>query len=404
MSEQEVLSRFNQWKSVIDIREGDDKGTDPTDGWDIDNFREILDHFRELIYAMASPVINTSLAREFNQKYPGFTFGNNRKVLTISDYVDFIHEYNPNEPGAMPMREARIMTHRVLYGFWGSGNMWAENGETKILNLLGFEYDGNRMCDGTVMKRKQRGGFIKTFEVKKLDMERTKVCDAWDRVFGEKFFHRDNFKEPKLNATGKQARKDKSHLRKYIVWCKPGTHGFEGGYLLTENNPERQKIDAMTEKETAKTPELSTAKKNPIGAPRELASTASTQTVDVAAVLSALTKEKNKKVSVEELLGLIAGGNKRPLERDSAVVGPPPGKKPKSIVSVSSEESVVSDITERSPTSHPAPTDAVVEQVSHERSNTEEEVLLGDADAISREAIDDAVNSFENLVSLFWTC
>jgi hypothetical protein len=109
------------------------------------------------------------------------------------------------------------------------------------------------MCNGTIQKRKQRGGFVKNHLVKKLDMERTKVREAVKRCFKEWPFLRDAFKQKdtELQGAGKnsgKAKPDKSHLRKYIVHAKRETHGYDGFYLLCEDHPERKQIDGMPTK------------------------------------------------------------------------------------------------------------------------------------------------------------
>ena len=225
--------RFHLWKQTIDVRNSDTWGTEPKERpWNMEEFLQVLDCMRELIYAMAVPIINTHLAIQFNKRFPNFTFGNGRSVNTMNDYSDFIHEYNPQVKDALKIEDVRAMTHFVLYAIWGKSNHWAEKGERQILELLGFEYDGNRMCDGGVKKRKQRGGFGKLLLVKKIDMERVKVNESWSRCQFEKFFTRDCFKTPVKPST----KADKSHLRKYIISCKNATHKFDGTYLLLEGH------------------------------------------------------------------------------------------------------------------------------------------------------------------------
>lgn len=170
----------------------------------------------------------------------------------MDDFGDFIHWFVPSDE--LTLRQVRAMTHFCLYGMWGKSNFWAEKGENQILLMLGFEYDGNRMSDKSVQKRKQRGGFVKNHAVKKVDMERTKVKEAWKRCFLEWPFKRDAYKPKKKGIsdteggeedTGKKSKPDKSHLRKYIVHATRDTHDYEGCYLLCEGHPERQRIDGL---------------------------------------------------------------------------------------------------------------------------------------------------------------
>ena len=167
----------------------------------------------------------------------------------MDDFCDFIHQYR--ETKELPLKKVRAMVHFVIYGMWGKSNNWALKGELEVLEMLGFAYDGNRMCNGSVQKRKQRGGFCKTLIVKKLDMERSKVNDAWERCFGEKFFSRDVFKVPmpteSVADAGTKKLPEKSHLRKYIVYCKSDTDGFDGSYILAEGNKRRREIDGLEE-------------------------------------------------------------------------------------------------------------------------------------------------------------
>lgn len=246
LSDVQIRQRFEMWKDVLDFRVGEEHGKEPTNKeWTDKTFCEVLDNMRELCYHMAVPVIDTHFATEFNREYPGFTFGSGRTMNTMEDYCDFIHSYKPGDSSGLSLKQVRARTHFVLYELWGPGNHWAEKGEQEILQILGYEYQGNRMCDGGVMKRKQRGGFLKAFLVKKLDMIRTKVNDAWERCFYERFFTRDNFKKPK----GGSKKPDKSHLRKYLVFCKREPDGFDGGYMVCEGHAKRKEIDGMTNAE-----------------------------------------------------------------------------------------------------------------------------------------------------------
>lgn len=245
----EAASRFQKWPA-LDLREGSEHGQLAFD-WTVEQFLRKYDKIRDILYMVSLPVINTMIATEFNRKYPDFTFSNNRKVCKMDDWCDFLHWYTPTDE--LPKNEVRAMTQFLIYGMWGSSNFWAEKGEDQILRLLGFVYDSNRMCNGTIQKRKQRGGFVKNHLVKKLDMERTKVREAVKRCFKEWPFLRDAFKQKdtELQGAGKnsgKAKPDKSHLRKYIVHAKRETHGYDGFYLLCEDHPERKQIDGMPTK------------------------------------------------------------------------------------------------------------------------------------------------------------
>lgn len=256
LTEVEFRQRFQKWTAVIDTRtEAEGHGQEPTDRtWNEEEFGRALDSMRELIYAMGRAAINTHLAIQFNEKYPNFTFSHGRKINTVEDFCDFIHYYQ--ETTEFPLAKARAMTHFVLYGMWGKSNHWAIKAEVEMMDILEIEYDGNRMSNNTFQKRKQRGGFVKTLLVKKLDMERNKVAKSWERCRDEKLISRDVYKPlppPKENDDSgiqKRQKPDKSHLRKYIVFCKSDTDGFDGSYLLTENNKRRKEIDGLVQLKT----------------------------------------------------------------------------------------------------------------------------------------------------------
>jgi hypothetical protein len=169
LTETEWLSRCTIWESALLVLDGDDNDTAPSSGMTKPKFMEIYDSFRELCYSMALPVINTHFATEFNSRYPEFMFGGTRKVHNMDDFCDLIHMFAPSKE--VTLQQVRAMVHFCLYGMWGKSNFWAEKGELHILHMLGLEYDGNRMSDKSVQKRKQRGGFVKSHAVKKLDME-----------------------------------------------------------------------------------------------------------------------------------------------------------------------------------------------------------------------------------------
>ena len=259
MSQKEIDQRYAIWK-VLDFRQGELWGSDPGQGWDSSTFGGVLDAMRELNYAMAIPIINTHFAKEFNRKFPNFKLLGGRRVNRLSDVVEFVHAYNPSDTSGLPVGKLRSMIFFCLYTLWGKSNYWAYEGELEILKLLQFRYDGNRMCDGSVKRRNHLGGFIKAILVKKLDMERGKLNEAWCRTMSEKFFTRDVYmpkqKESEGEVTGKKA--DKSHLRKYCVYCEPHTHGFKGGYLLLESHPDRRKIDGL---DPCKTPQMTDEEK-----------------------------------------------------------------------------------------------------------------------------------------------
>lgn len=257
----EFRQRFQLWSQVIDTRtESEGHGKEPDDRtWNEEEFGRAWDGLRELIYSMGRSVINTHLAVQFNEKYKNFTFSRGRTINSMDDFCDFLHQYQPTIE--LPLSKARAMTHFVLYGIWGKSNHWALNGEGEMMDMLGFEYNGNIMCNNEFQKRKQRGGFFKTLLVKKMDMERNKVSKAWERCQDEKLFSRDIYKPPpppsmnsgltdEATAVSKKQRPDKSHLRKYLVFCKYDTDGFDGSYLLTENNKRRQEIDGMVNMKT----------------------------------------------------------------------------------------------------------------------------------------------------------
>ncbi len=268
-----LLDRMTKWDEIIG-----NHGATPqqgTVGEKCDQFKLLLDNFREVIFCMAGPIINTHFAVEFNKKYPDFSFGNGRTVRKIEDFVDWIHGFDPNESGQISLQEARAMVHFSAYPLFGKSNHWAVRGEREILDLLALEYDGNRMSNKQVNKRVTRHGFAKALCVKKADQLRTKIIEAWARCFSENFFARDNYKPknndgnqnvPVVDAGGNDggndgARKaskkgipkpDKSDLRKYIVICRHHTHMFDGSYLLLEGHPRRKEIDgevAMKSKE-----------------------------------------------------------------------------------------------------------------------------------------------------------
>ena len=257
MSQREIDQRYAIWK-VLDFRKGDLWGSDPGQGWDSSTFGVVLDSMRELTYAMSIPIINTHFAKEFNRKFPKFKLLGGRRVNRLSDIVEYVHAYNPSDTSALRPLELRSMIFFCLYTLWGKNNYWAYEGELEILKLLQFRYNGNRMCDGTVKKRNHLGGFIKAILVKKLDMERGKLNDAWSRSMSEKFFTRDVYMPKQKDREGAGKKADKSHLRKYCVYCEPHTHGFKGGYLLLESHPDRRKIDGL---DPCKTPEMTDAEK-----------------------------------------------------------------------------------------------------------------------------------------------
>lgn len=370
LSPSEIRQRMEKWKEVLDLREGPNHGTEPNETWDSTAFCAVLDNMRELLYHMAQPVINTHFSTEFNKRHPDFSFGNSRRINCMDDFTDFIHEYNPAHAGAMPLKEARAMTHFVLYGIWGKSNFWAEKGEKEILKMLGFEFDGNRMCDGSVKKRKQRGGFGKHHLVKKLDMERAKVNSAWERCFYEKFFHRDNFKVP--GNTGNKKR-DRSHLRKYIRYCKRETDLFDGGYLLMEGHPEYEKVSGQV---AAKEREQSEAEKKQAlikGVSEEL------MKFDLTDIVKGLDANGGGKQEVNELLKLLAKQTRCNVEQGTPIaVGPPPAKKARVVAA-----------PKRVPAAPPSPdpselTESTSEGGSSTSTSMDIESIAKDADEYSR--------------------
>lgn len=246
----EIRQRLDLWREVLDVREGGEYGKEPDRVLTAEVMVVILDTMKELTYQLAKPFIDTHFGEQFNKRYPNVTYGGtNHKIHTINDFCEWIYQFDPDLPGSTLTKEqGRAMAHHVCYGMWGKGNHWAEKGELQILRLLGFEWNGNKMCDKIVRKRKQKGGFAKAYLVKRMDMERAKVRSAWERTFLELLGNRDVFKAPKIDPeTGESMSKkeDRSHLRKYLVFCKFETDGFNGSYLLSEGNPKRKEIDAL---------------------------------------------------------------------------------------------------------------------------------------------------------------
>lgn len=252
MSQEERGPRFAFWPA-LDYRSALEKQNRalPTPDWNEEKFGKHLDDFKELIYQLAVPFINSHFATEFNKEFPHVKV-NGRTIRSINDLVEFIHSYDPSckKSGNPPLKQVRKMVYFAMYGNWGKSHYWAEAGELKTLAMLGMTYNGNKMASGKVQIRKQRGGGIKAHFVKKLDMERNKINDAWARVRLERFFKRDVYKPPAPKQTdqdlqrSKNPRADKSHLRKYLVFCKIAQgDAFDGAYLLLEGHPERAKID-----------------------------------------------------------------------------------------------------------------------------------------------------------------
>ena len=329
LTETEWLSRCTIWESALLVLDGDDNDTAPSSGMTKPKFMEIYDSFRELCYAMALPVINTHFATEFNSRYPEFMFGGTRKVHNMDDFCDLIHMFAPSKE--VTLQQVRAMVHFCLYGMWGKSNFWAEKGELHILHMLGLEYDGNRMSDKSVQKRKQRGGFVKSHAVKKLDMERTKVKEAWKRCFMEKIFKRDAYK-PKNKKdsdtdhgnedTSRKRKPDQSHLRKYVVFATRESHGFDGCYLLCDEHPERKRMDGLPtktkeEEQTEKKEEfIQNISNHLLGSKR-----------DISSILSDLHGKVSADDNGEELPGLVAllnafkgsGGTKCAIPQDIAI-------------------------------------------------------------------------------------
>ena len=337
MKRRELDERFAIWKEVLDFRTADEWGTDPHPSWDSSQLGGVLDSFRDLVYAMSLPIINTNFASEFAAKFPNFRFSGGRRVHSIADFVEFVHNYNPADPKAMDIKIFRAMVHFCLYAMWGKSNRWAVTGENQILKLLQFRYDGNRMCDGTVKKRNHRGGFIKTILVKKLDMERGKLNDAWERVTLERFFYRDVFKpkqktEDQSEGTAKKA--DKSHLRKYLVFCDAVKDGFKGGYILLEGHPQRKIIDGKSN--VCKTPEITEAEKKE----RVIAQLASKlrkrSLSEIRDIMSGGDGDEDEDDDVDPLISVMrrldygdvnTGGAKVEIPSTKPIQGPPPNKR-----------------------------------------------------------------------------
>lgn len=330
------------WKDVLDIRKGESKGAEPMDvEWNEEQFMERYDIFREIMYLLYGPVIDTHMGIEFNAKYPDFTFANNRKVNSMKDWCDFIHQYVPSEK--LPLVEVRAMNQFVVYGLWGKSNFWAEKGEHQILQMLELQYDGNRKSNGLVQKRAQRGGFVKAHGVRKLDMERHKVKEAWKRCFFEWPFNRDTFQPPKADDTEekKEAKAKKAQLRKYIVHAKRETHLYEGSYLLCEGHPDRKRIDGETTKPTkpTKTKEQEEAEKKEAMILQLTNALRNTDGLDLSTILGALQPGnqggsqggiQSGNQGVAELLGLlnsVAGKKRSAIPHEVDVVGRPPAKK-----------------------------------------------------------------------------
>ena len=302
----------------------------PPAEWTMDKFMEVYDNIREVLYLIAVPVINTHFATEFAKRYHGFVFGNNRKVLTMDDWCDFIHMYQPSPE--LPLANVRAMNHYVLYGMWGSGsNFWAEKGKEQILRLLGFKYDNNRMSNGTVQKRRQRGGWAKNYCVKKLDMERKKVKTSWERVFWEKMFMRNAYKPRNPQSTKANAKPDKSHLRKYIVTATRETHGYDGQYLLCEDHPDRLLLDGMP----AKTEEQEELERRE-DIIRKFSEALRSDKRDIPSIVSDLQSKTESEITGAaacDLLAvcnaIVAGAAKCAVPKEVAVVGAPPAKRAK---------------------------------------------------------------------------
>ena len=231
----------------MDLRSDEQKKIDPSPpGWNSSKIDQILDSLRELVYMMAKPVINTKLACDMNKKFPNFRFGGGRRIMTMQCLIDCIYDYGTESSPSVSKDELRAIVFYGLYCAWGT-NVWAEQGERQIMELLGFRYDGNKLCGGGMKKRQHNGGCIKQHMVKKLDGLRCLVLKAWEQMFHETLYSRDSFKpkpQPQLGDDPTKKRKpDKSHLRKYIR-CQMLHPNHKVNYILLEGHPEREAMDA----------------------------------------------------------------------------------------------------------------------------------------------------------------
>jgi hypothetical protein len=228
-----------------------------------------------------------------------------------------------------------------------------------------------------VVRRTTRTGFIKTFAVKKLDMERNKVNDSWMRAFHEKLFARDVFKAHSPNLPPRKdgkPRVDKSHLRKYIVNCNKKDHKFDGSYLVLEGHAERARIDRELEDGASMAQSASgTATKIPIES-REDARKSQEELIrvltenirkngisDVSSLLQGLGNGGGN--SGGNLVGnftTVSGGKRMLLEQPGvARVGPPPPrKKSRHFIdtsrSTSEQHSVATSVSDLSSASSPS--------------------------------------------------
>lgn len=373
MTQEEKGTRFTYWHA-LDYRPAHVKEKEvlPTPNWDQNQFGKHLDDFKELIYQLAVPFINSHFATEFNKEFSHVKV-NGRTIRSINDLVEFIHTYDPTckKSGNPPLKQVRKMVYFAMYGNWGKSHYWAEAGELKTLAMLGMTYNGNKMASGKVQIRKQRGGGIKAHFVKKLDMERNKINDAWARVRLERFFKRDVYKPPTPKETeqdqqrSKNPRADKSHLRKYLVFCKIAQgDAFDGAYLLLEGHPERAKIDR---KESGTVSMASTSEESQSENSSEAslisevaAGLQGKEAEDFSTILKALQETKGQGGALQALSALLKGRKRERLEEQTATqAGPPPAsKKPRvaapgtpapSVVTMKSNTSTVSDVTAEDP-------------------------------------------------------
>jgi hypothetical protein len=248
MTRKELDYRW-QHAHVFDRRQNRSDDSQLPVNWSSEMLPSMLDDLRELIYLVVLPVINTTLADKPNVR--ALRFRNGRCVLSMKDFEEFVLEYDPNATGAVPLADMRKLVHYVIFDMWVKHH-WALKGEQQILNLLGFRYDDNRMSDGKARNRTTRGGFIKVLMVKKLEMEREKIKNAWANVTFERFYKRDVFKvsgedsdkeDEGSTVTGKRKKPDRSHLRKYLRHFTQPTDGFNRTILLLPGHPIREKMD-----------------------------------------------------------------------------------------------------------------------------------------------------------------
>lgn len=340
----ELDARWPYWKALDRRPEAMQAGEPKPKDWDSNKLGPCFDCLKEVVYGVAWAVVNTHVAKETWKKKKNFTFGNGRRILKMSDVEEAIYDYDPEAEGAMPLDEFRAFVHNCCYGIFGKRNTWAEKGEHDILYMLGFEYDGNKMCDGTMRKRQQRGGFVKAILVKKLDSMRKPILVAWERQFREKLMNRDNYKPKPVTeeedvepAKKKRKKPDLSHLREHLVSCTSQRDGFDGHYLMLEGHPKRRRTVSPTDAVSTPAP----VPTQPARATPTIQTPAPTVETPPAVCppqpdYKKLHEESEKKV--RELSNKLAAASAAPAV--AAASGQPPAAEPPAVVALPRDEPV----------------------------------------------------------------